>query len=262
MAYDVLLVDDEPHALEGLLIMVDWNRLGFRIAGTCRDGEEAMQHIRLSPPDLVVTDVRMPVMDGLTLIEEVQRLGHDAIHFVIVSSYHDFEYAARAMKLGVSHYLTKPVIGSEAEAMLSRLLPELRERDRAKEASGGHAQAASYVPGTADVQAEVAEYLRTHYRETLTIREIAERFYIHPAYLGQSFARKYGMSIIDFMHELRIREARRLLAHSDMTLSAIAESVGYNAYQHFLKQFERRTGMKPAAYRTYAAVGSQWGAGG
>jgi two-component system response regulator YesN len=106
MGFNVLLVDDEPHALDGLLIAVDWGRLGFRIAGTCRDGEEAMRHIRREPPDLVVTDVRMPVMDGLALIEEAQRSGHGDILFVIASGYHDFEYAARAVRLGVSHYLT------------------------------------------------------------------------------------------------------------------------------------------------------------
>ena len=61
---------------------------------------------------------------------------------------------------------------------------------------------------------------------------------------------------LDYVHDLRIEEARRLLARTDMTLGAIAEAVGYNAYQHFLKQFERRTGMKPAAYRTLAGRAS------
>ncbi|CAG5091006.1 Two component transcriptional regulator, AraC family [Thermobacillus xylanilyticus] len=254
MAYSVLLVDDEPHALEGLQLMVDWERFGFRVAGTCRDGEEAMLRIRIDPPDLVVTDIRMPVMDGLALIEEAQRAGHRDLLFVIASGYHDFEYAARAVRLGVSHYLTKPVIPSEAEEMLGRLAAELRERERADLASDDiEPPEASHAPETGGIQAEVAEYLRAHYRRSLTIREIAERFYVHPVYLGQSFARKYGIGILDYVHELRIEEAKRLLESTDMTLGAIAESVGYNAYQYFLKQFERRTGMKPAAYRLRAS---------
>jgi YesN/AraC family two-component response regulator len=256
MAYRVLLVDDEPHALEGLQMMVDWERYGFRVAGACRDGEEAMRQIRIEPPDLVVTDIRMPVMDGLALIEEAQRSGLRDLLFVIASGYHDFEYAARAVRLGVSHYLTKPVIASEAEEMLGRLSAELRERERMAPASDGREPPeAPLAPERSGVQTEVAEYLRAHYRCSLTIRELAERFYVHPVYLGQSFARKYGMSIADYVHELRIEEARRLLESTDMTLGAIAEAVGYNAYQHFLKQFERRTGMKPAAYRTLASGG-------
>jgi Response regulator containing CheY-like receiver domain and AraC-type DNA-binding domain len=250
--YSVLLVDDEPHALEGLQMMVDWERLGFRVAGACRDGEEAMRHIRIDPPDLVVTDIRMPVMDGLALIEEAQRSEHRDILFVIASGYHDFEYAARAVRLGVSHYLTKPVITAEAEEMLGRLSAELRERDRSAQAADERD-----APERSGVQAEVAAFLRDHYKSSLTIREIAERFYVNPVYLGQSFARKYGMGIVDYVHELRIEEARRLLKETDMTLGAIAESVGYNVYQHFLKQFERRAGMKPAVYRALVSGGPQ-----
>jgi len=250
MAYSVLLVDDEPHALDGLQLMVEWERYGFRVVGACRDGEEAMRLIRIDPPDLVVTDIRMPVMDGLALIEEARRSGHRDVLFVIASGHHDFEYAARAVRLGVRHYLTKPIIPAEAEDMLERLAAELgdRERTAAEDMEPAEAQA----PVRSGIQAEVAEYLRAHYKSSLTIREIAERFFVHPAYLGQSFARKYGMGIVDYVHELRIAEAKRLLARTDMTLGMIAEAVGYNVYQHFLKQFERRTGMKPAAYRAMA----------
>jgi|HigsolmetaAR203D_1030402.scaffolds.fasta_scaffold00710_7 YesN/AraC family two-component response regulator len=256
MAYAVLLVDDEPHALDGLQLMVDWKRLGFRVAGACRDGEEAMRRIRIDPPDLVVTDIRMPVMDGLALVEEARRSGHRDMLFVIASGYHDFEYAARAVRLGVRHYLTKPVIASEAEEMLERLSSELRERERTASAPAGGPPQDGQACERSGVQAEVADYLRANYRRSLTIREIAEQFHVHPVYLGQSFARKYGMGITDYVHELRIGEARRLLEQTDMTLGAVAEAVGYNVYQHFLKQFERRTGMKPAAYRTAASDGN------
>ena len=251
MAYGVLLVDDEPHALDGMQWMVDWERFGFRVAGACRDGEEAMRRIRIDPPDLVVTDIRMPVMDGLALIEEARAQGYRDMLFVIASGYHDFEYAARAVRLGVRPYLTKPVIVSEAEEMLERLASELGERKRP--AGAGTEPPAPQEAARSGIQAEVAEFLRAHYKTSLTVREIAERFYVHPVYLGQSFARKYGMGILDYVHELRIGEAKRLLARTEMTLGAIAEAVGYNVYQHFLKQFERRTGMKPAAYRAMAA---------
>jgi len=207
MAYSVLLVDDEPHALDGLQLMVDWERFGFRVTGVCRDGEEAMRLIRTGPPDLVVTDIRMPVMDGLALIEEVRRSGFRDMLFVIVSGYHDFEYAARAVRLGVRHYLTKPVIDSEAEEMLERLAAELGERGR--KAGTGMEPPEPQAQARRGVQAEVAKFLRGHYRSSLTIREIAERFYVHPVYLGQSFTRKYGMGILDYVHELRIAEARR-----------------------------------------------------
>jgi YesN/AraC family two-component response regulator len=255
--YKVLLVDDEPHALDGLGLTIDWQRLGCRIAGTYRNGEEAMRHIRREPPDLVVTDIRMPVMDGLALIEEARRSGKGSIMFVIASGYHDFDYAVRALRLGVSHYLTKPVIGAEAEEVLSSLIQELHERERFESASGGTQPNGPHAPEEAGIQAEVAEFLRVHYKETFTIREIAERFYVHPVYLGQSFTRRYGIGILEYVHELRIEDAKRQLGHTDASLSAISESVGYNGYQHFLKHFEKRAGMKPTDYRLQSRKGER-----
>ncbi|NGZ74777.1 response regulator transcription factor [Saccharibacillus alkalitolerans] len=508
--YNVLLVDDEPLAIEGLKLMVDWEKYGFRIGGTCENGEEAIRQIRRDSPDLVVTDIRMPVMDGLQLIEHAREACETSALFVITSGYDDFDYARRAMQLGVSNYLTKPVMGDEAEEMLRTLsrrleararesasnrsraaqierralafalfgseeqrrearpelerlssaanswiyvrlqaeaewMPEVRtavaaagegmvrcrsieagnfalgivigaeEADATEAArlfagrligalppeSGGKvrlsagrsvkrldalrtsfqsAEEASRfwyfggepvvafadvrskelccnasVLGDADriaaltetgddgeikeavaeafarfearptlpelvetfatrvivrcasicgelggdseetlrrsplggagarglketkrllerfcldfrseaarlrerssggVQAQVADFLRERYTETFTIRELAEKFYVHPVYLGQSFSRRYGTGIAEFVHELRIEEACRLLRESSLSSCAISEKLGYKTYQHFLKQFEKNTGEKPAEYRARAS---------
>ena len=71
--YRVLLVDDEPLALEGLKLVVDWEKLGYQIAGTCGNGEEAIALIKELGPDLVITDIRMPVLDGYG---RCKRYGH------------------------------------------------------------------------------------------------------------------------------------------------------------------------------------------
>lgn len=68
MTYKVLLIDDEPGALEGMQLWIDWNKLGFEVCGTCSNGLEGLQQIQEQLPDLVVTDVNMPIMDGLEMI--------------------------------------------------------------------------------------------------------------------------------------------------------------------------------------------------
>ncbi|MDO7908773.1 response regulator [Paenibacillus sp. JX-17] len=110
----VLLVDDEPIMLEGLRFMVDWNRLGFEVCGTARDGEDALELIHQLQPHLVITDIRMPVIDGLELIQRVSSIGFWT-KFIVVSGYSDFEYAKRAIQYGVSSYLTKPLEEPELE---------------------------------------------------------------------------------------------------------------------------------------------------
>lgn len=126
--YKVLLVDDEPFAIEGLQALIDWQKFGFEINGVCANGEEAVEAIRTDKPDLVVTDIHMPAMNGLELIEEARRLGYDSTMFVITSGYSDFNYARQAIRLGVCNYLTKPVDTVEADDMLERLAQELKEK--------------------------------------------------------------------------------------------------------------------------------------
>ncbi len=128
--HNVLLVDDEPFALEGMELMIEWDKYGFRIDHVCSNGEEAIEYLREQTPSLIVTDIRMPVMDGLDLIREARRLGNVTSTFVIASGYNDFEYARQAMRLGVAHYLLKPVIGPEVDGVLTRVQQQLEEQSR------------------------------------------------------------------------------------------------------------------------------------
>ncbi|PQP81490.1 two-component system response regulator [Paenibacillus sp. PCH8] len=512
--YKVLLVDDEPLAIEGLQLMINWEKHGFEIRGVCSNGEEAIRMMQQDRPDLVVTDIRMPVMNGLELIEEARRLEHESVLFAITSGYSDFNYARQAIRLGVSNYLTKPVDSTEAEDMLERLRLELQEREKQEQireytnqqrikaflsaqimgqkdsseqensdivsrlnkshwtylriAFQGDTQQACSVAehmasettccyvierskgimglvwgdeapseigpserikafahllmsnmqdndcinisiavgltvstlanlsdsfrsvkeverylffnqerllfaedmepeilpfdpetlsdverindllenGSADelsyavrnafdifkkmkaapelihifsthimfrglslckelggephalmhksasrilkgshrkieevahclenfcldcksalailrerqvggIQAMVAEYVQSHYKETFTIQELSERFFMNPVHLGQSFLRKYGKGVLEVVHDLRMEEAKRLLQETNQTSSAIAEQVGYRSYQHFLKHFEKRTTMKPLEYRQKSTI--------
>lgn len=115
----VLFADDEPLMLEGLRFLVDWEELDFEICGEALDGEDALQLIHSKEPDLVITDVRMPVIDGLELIRRTYESSLRP-RFIIFSGYADFEYAKRALKYGVANYLTKPLDERElTEALLA-----------------------------------------------------------------------------------------------------------------------------------------------
>jgi two-component system response regulator YesN len=126
----VLLVDDEPYVLEGLKVMVDWAAHGFSRLFEASNGEDALEIVKLSNPDLIITDIKMPVMDGLEFIRlSVERLRSTA-KFVILSGYDDFSYAKKAMLYNVSDYLLKPLDSDElnklASNMASRAPPGLR----------------------------------------------------------------------------------------------------------------------------------------
>ncbi len=105
----VLLVDDEPHIVHGLKAIIDWEQEGFEVTRSCSNGREALDYLRDNPVDLVIADIKMPVMSGLELLEKIRTSGISDAYFVIVSGYADFKFAQQAIRYKCSDYLLKPV---------------------------------------------------------------------------------------------------------------------------------------------------------
>ena len=179
--YSVLLVDDEPRAIEGLQLFVDWERLGFRVCGVCENGAEALAAARELTPDVVVTDIRMPEMDGLELIGRLQGEWGSPVEFVVLSAYSEFAFAKRAMQLGVHHYMLKPIIEEEAAEVLTQVRERLDVRRTNRRASDGDGEEA-YMPALAahrlkDVLQAVEDTDRSRAAELIDglFRELGDR---------------------------------------------------------------------------------------
>ncbi|WP_160034889.1 response regulator [Paenibacillus sp. An7] len=125
MTFKVLLIDDEPWALEGLQLWIPWEQLGFEVCGVCENGAEGLKRMEEWKPDLVMVDIHMPVMDGLEMIEEWRRRGNGSTKFIIITGYSDFEYARKALKFRVSRYLLKPLDEDQAVLEIRAVVQEL-----------------------------------------------------------------------------------------------------------------------------------------
>ncbi|WP_163539884.1 response regulator [Gracilibacillus sp. YIM 98692] len=127
--YKILLVDDEINILEGISELVDWEKCDTELIGKASNGIMALDLIKEQVPDIIITDIRMPGMDGMELMEKV----HDQypqIQFVILSGYNEFEYAKTAMKFGAKHYLLKPSNEHKIFAALEELIEERNEKEK------------------------------------------------------------------------------------------------------------------------------------
>lgn len=125
--YSVLLVDDERIILEGISAIMDWEACGTKLIGTARNGLEAKELAEREKPDIIITDIRMPGMDGLQLVEAVKETLPDT-EFIMLSGFGDFEYARTAMRFGVKHYLTKPCNERAIEEALKATVADLDRR--------------------------------------------------------------------------------------------------------------------------------------
>lgn len=121
--YDVLIVEDEPIARESLKYLIDWRSLGFEIRGEAENGEQALKLMRDHYYSLVLTDIRMPVMNGLDFVAALRKFSNAVV--IITTGYDDFEYARQGLKLGVQDYLLKPVDEDDLAAVVERIREEL-----------------------------------------------------------------------------------------------------------------------------------------
>ena len=124
--YRIILADDEEEVRKSIIKKIDWHAAGIEVVGDAENGQDALEKIEALEPDVLMTDIRMPYMDGLTLIERI-RQKYPSMKVLIFSGYDDFEYAQQAIKLNVTEYILKPVNVEELTQILNRVKANLDE---------------------------------------------------------------------------------------------------------------------------------------
>lgn len=132
MRLKAILADDEPNILRNLQAVIPWDELDIEIVGTAKNGIEALELSTLHGPDLVMSDIRMPLMDGITFVQKLREI-NEACKVLMVTGYQDFEYARSLMRVGVSDYILKPINYEELENCIRKLASEVRENKAIKQ---------------------------------------------------------------------------------------------------------------------------------
>lgn len=124
--YKVLVADDEPVALKHICSIIDKKCEEFEVCATAENGQEALDKIRLMSPDLVISDIKMPLINGIKLAE-INHQGKSQVYFIIVSGYQSFEYAQRAIRTDVVDYILKPIVPSVLQKSLEKFTDMIRK---------------------------------------------------------------------------------------------------------------------------------------
>lgn len=122
--YKIMLVDDEEEVRKSIIRKIPWEETGFEVIGDAENGKDALEKIEMNEPDVVLTDIRMPYMDGLAMAERIRQT-HPSIKIVIFSGFDEFEYAKKAIKLNVIEYILKPVNVEELTVILKKIKKNL-----------------------------------------------------------------------------------------------------------------------------------------
>ncbi|MEK3904708.1 MULTISPECIES: response regulator transcription factor [unclassified Paenibacillus] len=262
----VLIVDDEYYFRQLLIRLVDWEAAGFEVAAEADDGAAALQIIGEQPIDLIITDIEMPNMNGLEFIGEVRKL-NSAAKLIFITSYDNFSYAQQAISLGADHYLLKPIDEDAVEQALRTIRTQLTEKWEAERyinrlrIKAGDVQEPQAVDaraqkrqssGTALITKTIA-YVTAHYAEdTLSLQSTASALFVNPSYLSHAFKKETGESFVEYVTNVRLGEAMKLLSQGAFEeeapapkIATIARQVGYKDPFYFSKCFKKRYGMTP-----------------
>lgn len=127
--YKLMFVDDEKLILDGLKYILDWNSMDIEIVHEAKNGKDALEKFKEDPVDIVITDINMPIMSGLTLINEIKKINKD-VSFIVLSGYDEFSYAQQAITLGVENYILKPIDDMELEETIKKICKKKLESEK------------------------------------------------------------------------------------------------------------------------------------
>lgn len=269
--YKLLIVDDEELICNGIKSMIE--RLNLSSISQVRisfDAQNALSCLSEFRPNIIVTDIRMPGLSGVQLIEEILRFD-PSIKCIVISGYGRFQYAKESFKLGAVDYLLKPASIHELRSAIlktisvldnnnknqisAKQVDSLVQKDRTsvtvKESVCDSKNALVSFNGEIanSISEAVKMYISRNFSKSVSMAVIANGMDLSYAYFSKIFRDETGVTFSHFLMEYRMREAEAKLKNSDITVREIAASVGYNNPKHFTRAFKNYFGVSPKLYR-------------
>jgi two-component system response regulator YesN len=247
----ILIIDDEPKIRKGLERLLSqherWSVAAFP------DAPSALRHLYENEVDAVITDIQMPEVSGLDMIEKLRKVNRE-IPVLILSGYSRFDYAQRAIELGVRKYLTKPTDPQE-------LVDALEEIERELDARADRIREKVEDPEKGEIRnllvLRAVEYLEEHYAGHVSLGEVAGALYISPNYLSELFGRTMGVRFSEYLLKVRMEKSKTYLADARYKISDVTQLVGFTDARYFSSTFKKLYQMTPMEYRNRYAGRSE-----
>lgn len=242
--YSLLIVEDEPLIRAGLKKYFDWSSFNISTILEATNGKEGLEKSIEVKPDLIITDIRMPEMDGLEMIKAI-RAESIPSEIIILTGYNEFEYAKKAIQYGgVKDFLIKPLQYDESYQSITRCMTSIQEKQVDVETN-------TRPPSDEDLFQQIEAYIIDNIRDDTSLQTIAEHFFYNPSYLSRLFKTKMQLNFTEFVREIKVDIAKRNLENPDLNMQEVSTLSGFSTYKQFLQTFRLVTSMTPTDYRRH-----------
>jgi two-component system response regulator YesN len=256
----IVIVEDEALVKKGLRLTTDWQGFGCEVVGEASNGFEGIEVITRLKPDIVITDIRMPGLDGLQMIEALT--GRADAEYIIISGYSEFEYARQAVRFGVKDYLIKPINDDELADAIQKACGAVRNKKKLiRIESGMEGIADSKVmlfkeyfsegarTGRSYYVEKMIKYISDNYQKNINVRDVAESLSMSESHISRLFKSEVGHTFVDYLTYYRIKKAIGYLKDPDVKIYEIAEKIGYRDQRYFSVIFKKLVGVTPTEFR-------------
>lgn len=241
----VLVVDDETVVRRGIVLGVDWAALDCVVVGEAANGEDGLAAVERYGPNLIITDVRMPRMDGVEMMFQLRKPGLPA-HAIVLTAYSDFSYVRSALQFGAVDYLLKPFQNQELVAAINRV----REKEQEQTALTPESMLPLVKGDKSKYVLQAISYISEHYRDSdISITPIARSLGVSESHLSHVFKKETSYTIVGYLTQYRIHMAMKLLQDCRYKVYEVAEQVGYRDVAYFGSTFKKMVGMTPSEYQ-------------
>ena len=241
----VLVVEDEELIRKGIILTVDWASLDCVVVGEAANGEEALEAVARFHPSLIITDLKMPRMDGIELLRRLREQGCRA-YVIILTAYDSFTYAQSALRLGAVDFLLKPFHDGDLE----QAILNLKQRMNAESAAPAPSFPEPKKGDKSRYVLEAMDYISAHYNDPgIGVASIAQHLGISEGHLSHIFKRETDYTLLNYLTRYRIHKAMELLRDCRTKVYEVAERVGYRDITYFSATFKKVTGMSPSEFQ-------------
>ena len=240
LVYSIMIVEDEYLVRQGISSLVDFKKFNMQVIGEAENGLEAWEKIQAECPDIILTDINMPQMNGIKLAQ-LAREQYPQLHIIFLTGYDDFDYALSAVKLGADDYLLKPFSREDVEAMLIKVKEKL---DKEKKQQQVHelVEKAEF----SDLEQAIHDRLAD---TELSLKSLSFQLGFNSSYLSVLIKKELGLPFQDYLIQERMKRAKLLLLTTDLKVYEIAEQVGFEDMNYFSQRFKQIVGVTPRQFK-------------